>query len=88
MKLNQYETASLALKNNKYLECAENLPVFSGNSLLESSLSTRSENLRLRFLSQAIEEIRMFLYFTSKVILPTSHIMIERANQDSESILI
>ena len=34
LKLNQYETASLALKNNLYLDCAQNLPVFNGNSVL------------------------------------------------------
>jgi hypothetical protein len=54
LKLSQYETASLALKNHLYLDCAQNIPVFQGNSVLENALATRAENLKLRFLSQAI----------------------------------
>jgi len=37
-----------------YLDCAQNLPVFSGNSVLEATLAARSDNLKLRFLHQAI----------------------------------
>jgi hypothetical protein len=34
VKLEQYESASLALKNHLYLDCAMNLPSFTGNSTL------------------------------------------------------
>jgi hypothetical protein len=79
LKLNQYETASLALKNHLYLDCAQNLPSFSGNSVLEGALAARSENLKLRFLHQAIEEVRLFLYFTPRLTLPTAQMLFDRA---------
>ena len=34
LKLSQYESAALALKNHMYLECALNLPNFSGQTVL------------------------------------------------------
>ena len=34
LKLQQYETAALALKNHLYLDCALNLPIFAANSVL------------------------------------------------------
>lgn len=54
-KIHQYEAASLALKNNNFLDCAINLPVQEGSTILESTLSSRSETLRLRMISRAIE---------------------------------
>lgn len=78
LKLTQYETAALALKNHLYLDCANNLPTFTGNSALENALAARTENLKLRFLSQAIEEVRLFLYFTPRVSVPTQHSFIDK----------
>lgn len=78
LKLAQYETAALALKNHLYLDCANNLPTFTGTSALESALAARTENLKLRFLSQAIEEVRLFLYFTPRVTAPTQHSFIDK----------
>ena len=84
LKLGQYETASLALKNHLYLDCAQNLPTFTGTSVLENTLTARAENLKLRFLHQAIEEVRMFLYFTPRLTLPTAHMFFERVDDREE----
>lgn len=42
LRLQQYETAYLALKNNQYYLCALNLPFVEGLSILESTLAARS----------------------------------------------
>ena len=42
LKISQYETAALALKNHLYLDCAQTMPSFSGNSVLEGALAARS----------------------------------------------
>jgi hypothetical protein len=42
LKLYQYESASLALKNNEFLNCSLNLPSFKGYSILESALVTKA----------------------------------------------
>ena len=42
IKLEQYESAALALKNHLYLDCAMNLPSFTGNSTLEHALAMRT----------------------------------------------
>ena len=64
------------------MKCSMNLPHIEGTSILESTLASRSEILRLRMISKAIEEINIFLYLSPKVITPSSTIMLERANHD------
>lgn len=76
--MEQYETAALALKNHLYFECAINLPTFSGTTVLETALAARTENLKLRFLSQAIEEVRLFLYFTPRVSVQVQHSFLDK----------
>ena len=34
LRLKQYETASLALKNNQFMKCSMNLPFIQGKSIL------------------------------------------------------
>lgn len=82
LKLYQYESASLALKNNEFLNCSLNLPSFKGYSILESALVTKAENLKLQLLSRGIEEVSLFVYLTPKIVLPTSQSLIERISSE------
>lgn len=84
LKLQQYETAALALKNHLYFDCAISLPNFSSSSVLETALAARTENLKLRFLSQAIEEVRLFLYFTPRVTVPVQHSFLEKSEENRD----
>jgi hypothetical protein len=85
VKLEQYESAALALKNHLYFECAVNLPVFAGNTVLENALMARTENLKLRFLSQAIEEVRLFLYFTPRLTISAKHSFLDRVEGQGDA---
>lgn len=42
MKLHQLEVASLALRNNEFLNCSMNLPCVEGHSILESALDMKA----------------------------------------------
>ena len=42
LKLYQYESASLALKNNEFMNCSMNMPSFEGHSILESALASKA----------------------------------------------
>lgn len=85
MRLVQYETASIALKNNQFLLCSFNLPHLEGGSILESALTARAEALRLRMLTKAIDEINIFLFLIPKVVLPSNNTYFERISGVSES---
>lgn len=49
-------------------------------SILESTLASRAETLRLRMISKAIDELNNFLFFSPKVVLLSSSVSIERVN--------
>lgn len=55
------------------------MPSQIGNSVLESSLSSKAENLKLKLLSRAIEEVSLFLYLTPKIVVPSTQSLLERA---------
>lgn len=48
--------------------------------MLESTLTSRSETLRLRMMSRAIDELILFLFFSPKVTLPSSNVFLERVH--------